>query len=464
MRKAVLGAFLAVLSVVVLAGTRGVQQSNPDSVQGTGCLSLINPGFETGDLTGWTVDGTNDAPTVQSSVVHSGGYAAALGSFGPFPSYEPNGDSSFYQTVTIPAGSYTLSFWYWPYSMDILPDDWQAVYVEDTSGNILGTLMTTCDNSQDWIHRSYDLTPYAGQTVRIEFLVHQDGANDDTGMYLDDVTICPSSPVTCLSLANPGFETGDLTGWTVDGTNDAPTVQSSVVHSGSYAAALGNFDTVPGYEPTGDSSFYQTVTIPAGTYTLSFWYWPYSSDPQVDGYWQAVYVEDTSGNILGTLMTTSDDSEAWEQQIFDLSPYAGQTVRIEFLVHQDGFSDGTGMYLDDVAICGSPASAYDLSFQDDYGRSDLCVNSTTGAWQYTVLKGNGAGKSFSGPGTIVKGSGYLRLEAAPGSDFGLTLIDYTTAHRATATFTYRPDAVSSALYDQDTTNAQPCGGRPPSPP
>ena len=109
-------------------------------------------------------------------------------------------------------------------------------------------------------------------------------------------------------------------------------------------------------------------------------------------------------------------------------------------------------------------SLYNTSFQDDYGRSDLCVNSTTGAWQWTVLKGNGAGQSFSGPGTIVKGSGYLRLEAAPGSGFGLTLIDYTTAHRATATFTYRPDAVSSALYDQDTTNDQSCGGGPPPPP
>ncbi|MGC8724856.1 MAG: hypothetical protein ACP5VF_13445, partial [Acidobacteriota bacterium] len=370
MKKVTLAVFVAVLPVVLLAGTRRVQRSNPESVQGTGCLSLTNPGFETGDLTGWTVDGTNNTPVVQNSVVHSGSYAAALGNFDTVPGYEPTGDSSFYQTVAIPAGSYTLSFWYWPYSSDSVQDDWQAVYVEDTSGNILGTLMYTCDASQDWVHRSYDLTPYAGQTVRIEFLVHQDGAGDDTGMYLDDVTICPPSPVTCLSLTNPGFETGDLTGWTVDGTKDAPVVQNSVVHSGSYAAALGNFGSYPSYEPDGDSSFYQTVAIPAGTYALSFWYLPYTTD-SVQYDWQAVYVEDTSGNVLGTLMYQCNDVEAWEYESFDLTPYAGQTVRIKFLVHQDGFGDDTGMYLDDVAICGYPSSAYNLSFQDDYGRSDL---------------------------------------------------------------------------------------------
>ena len=36
-----------------------------------------------------------------------------------------------------------------------------------------------------------------------------------------------------------------------------------------------------------------------------------------------------------------------------MGPYAGQTVRIKFLVHQDGFNppgDITGMYVDDVEL------------------------------------------------------------------------------------------------------------------
>jgi hypothetical protein len=101
-------------------------------------------------------------------------------------------------------------------------------------------------------------------------------------------------------------------------------------------------------------------------------------------------------------------------------------------------------------LLGTSTSAYDLGFMDDNGRSQLCVNSSTGAWQYSVLMGNGAGNIYTGPGTVVNGSGYMRLTSTPGSGFGLSLMYYTTAHRASATFYYRPDAVSSALYDANT--------------
>src|SRR5437667_10144677 len=41
-----------------------------------------------------------------------------------------------------------------------------------------------------------------------------------------------------------------------------------------------------------------------------------------------------------------------------MSPYAGQTVRVKFLVHQNGAGDGTGMYVHDVVLatpCGAPS-------------------------------------------------------------------------------------------------------------
>lgn len=86
----------------------------------------------------------------------------------------------------------------------------------------------------------------------------------------------------------------------------------------------------------------------------------------------------------------------------------------------------------------------------------MCANSYTGSWAYMVLKGNGAGNTYVGTGTITVGSGYKRFTATPGSGWGLNLIYYTNAHRATATFTYRAAAVSSALYDKDTTNDGAC--------
>ena len=102
---------------------------------------------------------------------------------------------------------------------------------------------------------------------------------------------------------------------------------------------------------------------------------------------------------------------------------------------------------------------YDLGFMDDYGRSQVCVNSSTGAWQWTVLKGNGAGNVYTGAGTVMNGSGYMRVMAAAASGYGLNFIYYSTVHRATGSFSYRPDAVSSALYDANTTDdVTTCGG------
>ena len=65
----------------------------------------------------------------------------------------------------------------------------------DTSGNLLATIMHVCNNTQQWTNVTYDMTPFAGQTVRIEFLVHGDNAGDWTNMYVDDVSLGGGSSV-----------------------------------------------------------------------------------------------------------------------------------------------------------------------------------------------------------------------------------------------------------------------------
>src|SRR5205823_10137383 len=47
----------------------------------------------------------------------------------------------------------------------------------------------------------------------------------------------------------------------------------------------------------------------------------------------------------------------WIQQTVNMAPYAGMTVRIKFLVHQDGFGDDTAMYVDDVSLPGGCGGA-----------------------------------------------------------------------------------------------------------
>jgi hypothetical protein len=151
------------------------------------CPNLVaNPGFETGSLAPWVVQDANPAPVVSTAQRHTGSYTVLVGAAsGP----EPNGNSSFYQQVSVPSTGGTLSFWYRPSSTDTITYDWQDAYVTDTSGNILATIMHVCSNTQTWTNVTFNLAPYAGTTVRIKFLVHGDGFGDLTNMYVDDVSL-----------------------------------------------------------------------------------------------------------------------------------------------------------------------------------------------------------------------------------------------------------------------------------
>ena len=84
--------------------------------------------------------------------------------------------------------------------------------------------------------------------------------------------------------------------------------------------------------------------------TLSFWYFPGGAGGPITFDWQDAYVTDLNGNILAVIMHRADYYYQWTQKTFDMTPYAGQTVRIKFLVYEDGFGDLTFMYVDDVAV------------------------------------------------------------------------------------------------------------------
>jgi hypothetical protein len=163
---------------------------------------IVNGGFETGSFgTEWVIDGFTDPPVVNTTNPHSGTFSAGAGDFGPFPAPEPLGDSSFYQQFAVPASGGTLSFWHWDFTTDSITFDWQDAYITDSSGTILATIFHQCHDTQTWLNKQWDMAPYAGQTVRIKFLVRQDGliGGTDTAMYVDDVALlvpCPSPTST----------------------------------------------------------------------------------------------------------------------------------------------------------------------------------------------------------------------------------------------------------------------------
>jgi len=76
--------------------------------------------------------------------------------------------------------------------------------------------------------------------------------------------ILSAPPVQAQNLvANPGFETGDFTGWDVTGTLAYVTADSP--HTGNYAALFGDSG------PHLDSLSQTLTTLPGTWYALSFW-------------------------------------------------------------------------------------------------------------------------------------------------------------------------------------------------
>ena len=98
--------------------------------------------------------------------------------------------------VTIPSNATkaNLSFYYWPASNDSSTYGWQEANVIDSGGNVLQQLFVNTTNDRVWIQMSFDLSAYAGQTIGIQFLDHEDsgGGSYYTYMYVDDVSLTVS--------------------------------------------------------------------------------------------------------------------------------------------------------------------------------------------------------------------------------------------------------------------------------
>jgi len=148
-------------------------------------------------------------------------------------------------------------------------------------------------------------------------------------------------------IQNGGFETGAFTNWTLGGAA-VPAISTVQKHSGVYSALDG---ASSGSEPNGDDFLYQTITIPstATKATLTFWYWPSTTDT-ITYDWQEAQVQNTSGTMLAQIMKVCSNAQAWTQVTYDLTSYKGQTIRIYFNDHQDGYGDLTYMYLDDISV------------------------------------------------------------------------------------------------------------------
>ncbi|MEW6037747.1 MAG: S8 family serine peptidase [Pseudomonadota bacterium] len=161
--------------------------AEPSPACSTTSQLLANPGFESGE-TGWTasagvIDDSSSAPA------HSGNWKAWMNGYGRTHT------DDLYQQVTVPVDACTANLGFWlriatNETTSAPARDTLTVTVRNTAGTVLGTLATYSnrDRSSGYVQRSFDLSTYKGQTVRLQFRGVENSSRA-TSFLIDDVEL-----------------------------------------------------------------------------------------------------------------------------------------------------------------------------------------------------------------------------------------------------------------------------------
>ena len=143
--------------------------------------TLVNGGFETGDLTGWRATGVVAVDRTTTS--HGGSFTAQVGSVSA--SY----DSTLSQTWTVPAAGGKLTFFFYMVCSDKVKNDWFTVTITDGVTGAVSTTQAPICTKPGWNKVTVNLTSNAGHFVTVTFVNHDDGnAADPTYTLVDDVS------------------------------------------------------------------------------------------------------------------------------------------------------------------------------------------------------------------------------------------------------------------------------------
>jgi hypothetical protein len=378
----------------------------------TACSDVIvNGSFETNEA--WQLPATEYTAVYSTAAAHTGSRSVHTGI--TTPAHNRYSYSSARQMVTIPANttSANLRLWLYPLSGEVLSaagsldefyplgprpsgadfgtealaGDAQYVMVLDPGLNpvdpaddtLLETLLWMRSNAGQWQMYDFNITRYAGRTIKIQVGTYNDGFGGISAMYADDISLelCdngstppPPSPTCNNYLANPGFEY--YTHWGIPITEYPAGYSKARAYSGIQSMRTGIVN--PAINKYSYSDAYQVVTIPGNATQAKLGLHLYMQSGEVTTAGeherslpdvptgevfgetslasdvQYVLILNQYGYILETLLWTRQNTNAWGYWEFDLLQYRGQTIRLQFGTYNDGWGGITAMYADDVIL------------------------------------------------------------------------------------------------------------------
>ncbi len=164
----------------------GAPPPTPTPTPVPGAELLLNRGFESGNVTWVATAGVVTNSTGQTP--RTGAWYAWLDGYGTTHT------DSLYQQVTVPSGvsSVTLSFWLKINTAETTTTtafDTLRVQVRNSSNTVLSTLATysNLNKSTGYVLKTFDLTAFQGQTIRIYFLGTEDSSLQ-TSFVIDDTS------------------------------------------------------------------------------------------------------------------------------------------------------------------------------------------------------------------------------------------------------------------------------------
>jgi len=159
----------------------------PSPTPGGGSQLLLNPGFESGNVSWVATAGVIDNSTGRPP--RTGSWKAWLDGYGTTHT------DSCYQTITIPAGaaSATLSFYVRIDTAETTTTtqfDLLQIQIRNTSNTVLATLATysNLNANSTYVLKTFDLSAYRGQTIRVYFLGTEDSSLQ-TSFVIDDTAV-----------------------------------------------------------------------------------------------------------------------------------------------------------------------------------------------------------------------------------------------------------------------------------